>query len=157
MSGDPKANNVTLFRARSFFGIVSVQHRDRDDPKRENITFNSGHIAHGRQYADPKRRNSPEVGYYGKNAGCGIALLYKVSQPRPCRIGIVGLGAGTIAAYARPGDYVRMYEINPQVVDIARRYFSFPRGLPGRSGRCRSGRRPAKARAGTESQRRQGK
>lgn len=125
MNGDPQANNITLYRARSFFGIVSVQHRERDDPKWENITFKSGHIAHGRQYVEPARRNSPEVGYYGRNTGCGIALDYKLKQPQPCRIGVVGLGAGTIAAYARHGDYVRMYEINPQVVDIARRYFHF--------------------------------
>jgi len=125
MNVDPKANNITLYRARSFFGIVSVKHQQRDDPKWENITFYSGHIAHGRQYVDPQRRNSPEVGYYGKNTGCGIAINYKINQPQPCRIGVVGLGAGTIAAYARPGDYVRMYEINPQVLDIAKRYFHF--------------------------------
>lgn len=125
MSVDPTADNFTVYRARSFFGIVSVQHRDRDDPKWENITFKSGHIAHGRQYVDPARHNSPEVGYYGTNTGCGIAMLYKTKQPQPCRIGVVGLGAGTIATYARQGDYVRMYEINPQVVEIAREYFSF--------------------------------
>jgi len=123
MNANPNANNITTYRARSFFGIVSVQHRARHDPHWENITFKSGHIPHGRQYVDPARRMSPEVGYYGKNTGCGITLNYKTKQPQPCRIGVVGLGAGTIAAYARPGDYVRMYEINPQVVDIARRFF----------------------------------
>ncbi len=125
MNGDPNANNITIYRARSFFGVVSVQHRSRSNPKWESITFKSGHVPHGRQYVDPARRNSPEVGYYGRNTGCGIALDYKLKQPAPCRIGVVGLGAGTIAAYARPGDYVRMYEINPQVVEIARKYFHF--------------------------------
>lgn len=125
MNIDPSARNITLYRARSFFGIVSVQHRNRGDLKWENITFKSGHIAHGRQYVDPARHNSPEVGYYGRNTGCGIALDYKLKQPQPCRIGVVGLGAGTIAAYARPGDYVRMYEINPLVLDIARNHFDF--------------------------------
>lgn len=123
---NPNANNVTIHRARSFFGVVSVQHRARNNPNWESITFKSGHVPHGRQYVDPARRNSPEVGYYGKNTGCGIALHYKLKKDAPpCRIGVIGLGAGTIAAYARAGDYVRMYEINPLVIKIARTHFYF--------------------------------
>ncbi len=122
---NPNANSVTIHRARSFFGIVSVLHRSRKDPKWENFSFKSGHVPHGFQYADPARRNTTETAYYGKNTGCGVALGYKLKQPTPCRIGVIGLGTGTIAAYARSGDYVRMYEINPDVVHIAREYFHY--------------------------------
>ena len=54
-----------------------------------------------------------------------LALEYKVKQQPSCRIGVVGLGVGTIGAFAKAGDYVRFYEINPQVTDIAKRYFHF--------------------------------
>lgn len=125
MNVNPNANSVTIYRARSFFGVVSVLHRSRNKPEWENFSFKSGHVPHGFQYADPARRNTTEVAYYGKNTGCGVALGYKLKQPTPCRIGVIGLGTGTIAAYARPGDYVRMYEINPDVVHIARKYFHY--------------------------------
>src|SRR5512146_274950 len=61
--------------------------------------------------------------YYGPSAG--VARVIKVSESAPIRVGVVGLGAGTLAAYGRPMDVYRFYEINPQVVEIARREFSF--------------------------------
>jgi hypothetical protein len=122
---NPNANSVNIYRGRSFFGVVSVQHRGRNRPQWEYIRFKSGKVPHGMQYVDPVRRKSPEVAYYGAQTGCGVALQYKLKQPAPCRIGVVGLGAGTIAAYARPGDTIRFYEINPEVIKIAHDYFHY--------------------------------
>jgi len=122
---NPNARNLTIYRARSFFGLVSVQHRSRTEPEFENYTFKSGHVPHGKQYADPARRSDTHLAYWGADTGCRLALEYKVKQQPMCRIGVVGLGVGTIAAFAKEGDYVRMYEINPQVTDIAKKHFHF--------------------------------
>ncbi|HEY2410659.1 MAG TPA: fused MFS/spermidine synthase [Pirellulaceae bacterium] len=129
LSVDPNADRVVLHRARSFFGVVSVEHSSRNDPRWEHLMFRSGHIPHGYEYTDPARRHTTEIAYYSSQSGCGVALNYKLKQG-PCRIGVVGLGAGTIAAYGRPGDYLRMYEINPDVTKIARDYFHYLSDCP---------------------------
>jgi spermidine synthase len=126
---DPKANRIVLHRARSFFGVVSVEHTSRNDPEYESRMFRSGHVPHGYEYVDPARRHTTEVAYYSSHSGCGMALIYKQKQG-PCRVGVVGLGAGTIAAYGRSGDYIRMYEINPDVVAIAREQFHYLSDCP---------------------------
>jgi spermidine synthase len=111
--------------------MVSVQHRSRSEPQWENYTFFSGHIAHGRQFVQPDRRQDTNIAYWGPNTGCRKAVEYKMASVPACRIGIVGMGVGTIAAFADgPEDYVRMYEINSQVVDIANRYFTFLKDCP---------------------------
>jgi hypothetical protein len=122
---NPKARHVMIYQARSFFGVVGVQHRSRHDKEWENLTFKSGHIPHGQQYVDPARRNDTRLAYWGPDTGCRLALEYKVQQQPHCRIGVVGLGVGTIAAFAKEGDYVRLYEINLQVTHIAKTYFHF--------------------------------
>jgi hypothetical protein len=122
---DNNARHVTIYRARSFFGLVSVQHRSRTEPEFENFSFRSGRVPHGKEYADPARRNDTRLAYWGPDTGCRLALEYKVQQQPHCRIGVVGLGVGTIAAFAKAGDYVRFYEINPQVTYIAKTYFHF--------------------------------
>jgi len=122
---DPNASVVTIFRARNFFGLVSVEHRSPGDRAWESYALRSGRILHGQQFADQARRNTTEVGYYSPKSGCAAAIFYQQARLKACRIGVVGLGVGTLAAYARSSDYVRFYEINPQVIDIARRYFHF--------------------------------
>jgi hypothetical protein len=129
---DPAGPDAVIYRGRSFFGLVSVEHRSRGDQKWESFALRSGHILHGRQYADPQRRRSTEVAYYDQNSGCGRAIRYKFDQRPGCKIGVIGLGVGTIAAYGRPGDSFRFYEINPQVVEIAGRYFHYLEDSPAR-------------------------
>ena len=119
------ARNITIHRDRSFFGIVSVQHRSRTEPEYTNYAFKSGHVPHGKQFADPARRNDTRLAYWGPDTGCRVSLEYKVAKEPKCRIGVVGLGVGTIAAFAKETDYVRFYEINPQVTHIAKTYFHY--------------------------------
>lgn len=109
--------NRTHHESRSFFGVVSVDQRAIGDPD-ENFTFFSGHIQHGKQLADPQRRHVP-LTYYGEGSGIALAIQHVQRTPGPAHIGVVGLGVGTLATYSRPGDKVRFYEINPQVVKIA--------------------------------------
>jgi hypothetical protein len=112
-----RTDRRTLHESRNFYGIVSVQQRNIGDPE-ENFTFYSGHIQHGKQFADPKKRHIP-LTYYGEGSGCQKSILYAQSQSPECHIGVIGLGTGTIATYARPADKVRFYEINPIVMEIA--------------------------------------
>ncbi|MDX1947919.1 MAG: fused MFS/spermidine synthase, partial [Pirellulaceae bacterium] len=126
---DPQADRIVLHRARNFYGLVSVEHRSRNEPEYTNFAFRSGHIIHGRQYADPARRNDTNIAYWGPGTGSRKAMEHVAKRPG-CRIGIVGLGIGTLAGFAKPDDYVRMYEINPEVVAIAKQYFHFLADCP---------------------------
>ena len=88
-----------------------------------------GRITHGLQFADRQQAAWPTT-YYGEESGIGLAV--KALPPWPRRIGVVGLGAGTAAAYAEPGDYVRMYEINPEVKRLATSRFTYLSNCLGR-------------------------
>jgi hypothetical protein len=92
-----------------------------------------GQIQHGFQYQGIAWRRSP-TSYFGEMSGIGLAInelrnLATAETKRfpTLRVGVVGLGVGTIAAYGRSGDYFRFYEINPQVCELADKYFSFLR------------------------------
>ncbi|MDQ0588903.1 spermidine synthase [Variovorax paradoxus] len=88
-----------------------------------------GSIKHGEQFLDPSRRREPTT-YYGATSGIGRAMAAAPAGPR--RIGLIGLGAGTLASYGRSGDTYRIYEINPQVFELADSEFTFLRDSPAR-------------------------
>lgn len=102
---------------RNFYGVLRV-HRFKDC-----FVLKHGQIRHGHQFVDAERRNLPTT-YYGHQSGAGLVLRHHKPQ-QPHRVGLIGLGAGTLAAYAKPGDYYRFYEINPAVVDLAKQYFTY--------------------------------
>lgn len=107
----------TIRVTRNFYGSLRVV--DQDGLR----TLFHGTIKHGTQFQSADRRKLPTT-YYGYSSGAGLALE---NQPAPKRVGIIGLGAGTLAAYGRAGDQFHFYEINPQVIDIAKSEFSFLR------------------------------
>jgi spermidine synthase len=86
-----------------------------------------GGIMHGGQLLDPAMQFSPSS-YFGPTSGYGRLFASLPHAPR--RIGVVGLGPGSILAFARRGDVFRFYEINPQVVELAQREFTFLSGTP---------------------------
>ena len=106
---------------RNFYGVLNV--RDSGEGPDATRTLSHGTIIHGRQFLEPERRGWPTT-YYGRETGIGLALLEAGSRG-PLRVGVVGLGAGTLAAYGRAGDLYRFYDINPDVVELARSEFSF--------------------------------
>ncbi len=112
----------TRVMARNFYGTLRVKDTAAENSEGAMRRLMHGVIMHGEQHLEPGKRDEPTT-YYGPDAGIGRAI--KVSQAAPVRIGVVGLGAGTLAAYGRPGDVYRFYEINPQVIDIARSEFTF--------------------------------
>ncbi len=98
------------FRDRSFFGMYTVT--DQDDGSR---ILQSGTTVHGLQFVDPDRSLDP-VSYYFGDGPVGQVFY---SKPDRNDIAVVGLGAGTLAGYGRPGDNYTFYEIDQLVVDIA--------------------------------------
>jgi spermidine synthase len=93
-------------------------------------TLTHGTINHGEQYLNPARRHLATT-YYGPNTGVGIAIREK-QKTGAIRIGVIGLGTGTVASYGRLGDYIRYYEINPLVLNIATNEFFFLRDCKAR-------------------------
>ncbi len=108
-----------LVRARTFFGVIEVRQVDGFHAEYSGTTL------HGLQYTD-SRRTEPST-YYSRVGPLASVFDHLRSRTDGARIGVVGLGVGTIAAYARPGDEMTFYEINPAVVDIARdpAYFTY--------------------------------
>jgi SAM-dependent methyltransferase len=96
-------------------------HEDRNSQR----ILSHGSINHGAQFLQPLRRREP-IAYYSPDSGVGLAIRSRYSS-NPLRVGIIGLGAGIIAAYGRTGDVYRFYEINPLVVKIARTDFTYLR------------------------------
>jgi hypothetical protein len=109
---------------RNFYGQLKVQ--DDGDPGGEfsSRTLVHGTINHGSQFFNEVYRNEP-VTYFCPQSGIGRAMHAQQGAPR--RIGILGLGCGTLAAYGRRGDLIRIYEINPLVLEIANRDFTYLR------------------------------
>jgi hypothetical protein len=87
-------------------------------------TLFHGIIEHGAQFVQLPRRRRPST-YYGPDSGIGIVLRNLPLEPK--RVGVVGLGVGTVAAYGQPGDTFRFFELNPQVIDIAQSLFWYTR------------------------------
>jgi hypothetical protein len=123
--------NGYLVVARNFYGQLRVMD-DGDASTDENAVrkFIHGVINHGEQSLDANFRRLP-ITYFCENSGIGRAMRAKSGGPR--RIGILGLGCGTLAAYGRAGDTIRIYEINPLVLDIARSQFTYLRDTPART------------------------
>src|SRR5262249_6220364 len=86
-------------------------------------TLSNGGINHGQQIFRTDLDTTPTT-YYGHPSGVGLAADLCCDK-RPRRIGVIGLGTGTMAAYGRPGDVIRLYDINPAVEPIARTFFTY--------------------------------
>ena len=108
---------------RNFFGLLRVQEIFTDDPAAHAFRLVDGAIVHGYQLVRPDLRREPTT-YYSRLTGVGRTLQLR-QRRGDLRIGVVGLGVGTLAAYGRRGDSIRFYEINPDVVEVAKEGFSY--------------------------------
>ena len=112
-------------RDRNFYGVLHVHHADEGGAPVLILQHNN--IVHGMQFTDESRRMEPTT-YFRRTSGVGRIL----TAPRPrggaARVGIVGLGVGTLAAYGNPGDRFRFYELDVAVEHFARKYFTFISG-----------------------------
>ena len=112
---------------RNFYSVLRTREYTEPVPFRSMV---HGGIVHGGQLLDPGMRLAPSS-YFGPNSGYGRMFASLPGAPR--KVGVIGLGAGSIIAYARKGDTFRFYEINPQVVELAQREFTFMADSPAKT------------------------
>ena len=99
----------SVLATRNFYGALGVIVRDQPDAAWRSYVLRHGKVLHGVEFAAHDKRDQP-TSYYGPRSGIGLLMLHhpRRSAPDPkdrsLRVGIVGLGAGTIAAYGRAGD-----------------------------------------------------
>lgn len=120
--------STPTIKARNFYGTVKVKDSGSGESRMRQLTH--GVIIHGRQFLSPSRQHWPTT-YFGSAGGAGIAIAAGRFDG-PQHVGIIGLGIGTMAAYCRPGDVYRFYEINPLVEQFAREHFTYLRDCPAR-------------------------
>ncbi len=109
-------DSLSDMRVRSYFGVYTVT----DDPWRHQRRLAHGTTLHGLQRTDAGHELDPTT-YYGPQSGVGLALDRIEALAGPgASVGIVGLGAGTLSCYRRPGQHWTIFEIDPVMVDIAR-------------------------------------
>jgi SAM-dependent methyltransferase len=111
-----------IARSRNFYGTMKVCEYRKDDPQEHYYLLDHGRISHGLQFVYPEYAAWATT-YYGDESGLARGIAALPGGPR--RIGMVGLGTGTVAVFGRPGDYLRIYEINPEVVRLAGSRFSY--------------------------------
>ena len=116
--GAARPADGTVASRRNFYGVYSVV--DAGGVRR----FYHGNTDHGMQSLDPRKSSEP-MSYY--NAVSPLGEAYGVLGRDWRRVGVIGLGAGTIAAYGRPGTEMDFYELDPDVAEIARDDFTYLR------------------------------
>ena len=109
--------------ARSFYGQLAVRDDGEPGTGAAARTLVHGGTIHGTQWLEPSMRRAPTT-YYCPESGVGRALA-KLPTDRPRRVGVIGLGTGTLVTYGRPGDEYRVYEIDPLVLRVAETEFTF--------------------------------
>jgi len=114
------AGGQDVVRIRNFYGAIQVS--DTGSGETAVRALYNGRTRHGVQFLSPARSRLATA-YFGPESGAGRVFASLRTPGR--RVGIIGLGAGTLAAYGRPGDHFRFFEINPAVIQVASRYFRF--------------------------------
>ncbi len=112
----------TIAAMRNFYGALRVDEEGTSEMRARRLTH--GTITHGKQFLDPARSRWPTT-YYAADSGIGRAITAQRIRRPTISLGMVGLGAGTLATYGLTGDHIRVYEINPLVRDVATRDFSY--------------------------------
>ena len=113
----------SLSVTRGFYGVLKVNDNDAEIAGAHHLTLQHGATIHGLQYVDPEKRTDPSS-YYTSTSGIGRLLrAHKPGGGR--RVGAIGLGCGTLAAWGRSGDTFRFYEINHDVAHLATSTFTY--------------------------------
>jgi len=116
-----------LYAKRNFYGVIRVHETIPEGSLEKAYMMSHGITVHGLQFMSPDLRRVPTT-YYVTESGAGLAILHHPHYGQGQRVGMLGAGVATLAAYAQPGDIYRLYEINPVAVELAEGqgdYFSF--------------------------------
>ncbi|HEX4415629.1 MAG TPA: hypothetical protein VH107_18495 [Lacipirellulaceae bacterium] len=111
---------LVVFESRNFFGTLTIREKDRNSAAKDALELLNGTTIHGSQFKNPQRHGEP-TSYYSPQSGIGRVLqFYSANRPPGgVRVGDVGLGTGTLAAYLNKGDFLTFYEINPAVIQMS--------------------------------------
>jgi len=112
----------TIVMERSFYGTLRVRESGEGEKNQRRLLH--GVIVHGEEFTSKADWAREPGTYYGRTSGVGLAIAARQAAG-PVRLGFVGLGIGTLSAYGRGGDEIRFYEIDPQVIDLAKNYFGY--------------------------------
>jgi SAM-dependent methyltransferase len=121
LSEPPQGSAHCLLMKRNFYGAVRVYEYPETDQTEAMRELVHGNVNHGSEFMRASFHRYPTT-YYGPTSGIGIALA---DRPGRRSVAIIGLGTGTLAAYARAGDRYRFYEVNPIVIEISKSYFFY--------------------------------
>ena len=128
-------NKNVIASSRNFYGALKVSEANKGTPNWQRMLVH-GDIMHGIEFMDPDASNKP-ISYYGPESGIGLALRFYANRSdsnyHGIKVGMVGLGAGTISAFGSSKDYYRYYELNPQVEDMAKAYFRYLDNFTGKT------------------------
>jgi hypothetical protein len=113
----------TIVSKRNFYGVLRVQEWSRDSVNHRRSLIH-GTIMHGTQYMEPAFRRRATT-YYTTSSGIGMLLQVLHPTTKPLKVGVIGLGTGTLAVYGAIGDTYRFYDINPEVMRIAQKEFTY--------------------------------
>ncbi len=116
-------NQMPTDQTRNFFGVLTVYEESVGDPEEHKRLMQHGTTFHGLQFLSPEKKHLPTA-YYGPESGVGL-VMQNWPEPTQRRIGIIGLGVGTIAIYGDETDTICFYEINPEVERLARKHFTY--------------------------------
>ncbi|HET9576935.1 MAG TPA: fused MFS/spermidine synthase [Usitatibacter sp.] len=122
----------TVHIERNYYGVLRVKENTTTTASGEEIRYRSlvhGSILHGEQWLSEKYRHSA-TSYYKTTSGIGRTLI--LMEGKPIKVGIIGLGAGSIAVYADADDVYRFYDINPAVIRISNKWFTYLADSPGK-------------------------
>ena len=111
---------------RSFYGTLRVRESHLPPQSDTDRQLLNGTIEHGAEWFAPQFLGQP-LTYYAPDSGLGLAMRLCCGTDAK-RVGVIGLGTGTVAAYGNPGDVIRFYEINPLVERLASHWFTFLHG-----------------------------
>jgi hypothetical protein len=113
----------TVLASRNFYGVLRVVEIEQDDPDYHARMLIHGTTNHGLQFLVPAKSSLPTM-YFNPPSGVGLTLdFFGAMSPR--KIGVLGLGIGTLASYGRKHDTIRFYELDPDVLRLARSHFTY--------------------------------
>ncbi|MBS0286438.1 MAG: fused MFS/spermidine synthase [Proteobacteria bacterium] len=121
-------NVDVILNHRNFFGSFEVADKFPNNEEYHYHSLTNGNIIHGKQFVFAPKRNEPTT-YYSQQSGIGLAIAYErqlnQNKYRGLSIGVIGLGAGTIASLSTLNDSLRFYEIDPDIEKMAKQYFYY--------------------------------